>query len=92
VAGIGGRVAALRHRLAIAGHRAIERRGDVVGRLAAQLSPLNPDAVLARGYSITRHEDGRIVRADSEVAAGDRLSLTFAEGGAQVRVEENSRP
>ena len=92
VAGIGGRVAALRHRLAIAGHRAIERRGDVVGRLAAQLSQLNPDAVLARGYSITRHEDGRIVRADSEVAAGDRLSLTFAEGGAQVRVEENSRP
>jgi exodeoxyribonuclease VII large subunit len=92
VAGIGGRVAALRHRLATAGRRAIERGGEVVGRLAAQLSQLNPDAVLARGYSITRHEDGRIVRAVSEVAAGDRLSLTFAEGGAQVRVEENSGP
>ena len=92
LAGIGRRVEALRHRLATAGHRALERRRDVVRRLAAQLSQLNPAAVLARGYSITRHQDGRIVRVAADVTVDERLFLTFAEGGAQVRVEEQSGP
>jgi exodeoxyribonuclease VII large subunit len=92
LAGIGQRVEALRHRLATAGHRVLERRGDVVGRLSVQLSQLNPTAVLARGYSITRRQDGRIVRAAADVEMGERLSVTFAEGGAQVRVEEKSGP
>jgi exodeoxyribonuclease VII large subunit len=87
-AGLSRRVEGLHHRLAIAGHRLLERRGGEVGRLAAQLRHLNPTAVLARGYSVTRHEDGRIVRAAVDVEVSERLSLTFAEGGAQVRVEE----
>jgi exodeoxyribonuclease VII large subunit len=58
-----------------------------VGRLAAQLAHLNPSAVLARGYSITQHEDGRVVRAAEEVALDEALLLTFAEGDARVRVE-----
>ena len=91
--GLWGRAStALRHRLAIATHRGLERRGDGVGRLSAQLAHLNPAAVLARGYSITRREDGRIVRAAAEVAMDERLSLTFAAGGAWVRVEEQSGP
>jgi exodeoxyribonuclease VII large subunit len=82
------RIGTLRYRLCAAGHRAVERRYELLGRLSAQLSHLNPAAVLARGYSITRHEDGRIVRAAAEVDAGERLSLTFAAGGARVRVED----
>lgn len=89
---LAGRVGTLRHRLVTAQHRLIERRRDAVARLAAQLAHLNPTAVLARGYSITRRQDGRIVRAAAEVALDERLSLTFAEGGAQVRVEETSGP
>jgi exonuclease VII large subunit len=53
---------------------------------------LNPTAVLARGYSITRHEDGRIVLSAAEVAMDERLSLTFAAGGAWVRVEDKGGP
>ena len=68
------------------------RSGDAVGGLATQLSHLNPTAVLARGYSITRRSDGRIVRAAAELALGERLSLTFADGGAQVRVEAKRAP
>jgi exodeoxyribonuclease VII large subunit len=92
IAAIAGRVAALRHRLAIAEHRARERRGDAVARLLAQLSQLNPTAVLARGYSITCHEDGRIVRSATEVEVDERLSLTFAAGSARVRVEDKGGP
>ena len=90
--GLARRVEALRHRFASASVRAIERRGDAVARIAAQLVHLNPAAVLARGYSITRREDGGIVRTAAEVATGERLALTFAAGGAGVRVEETSGP
>lgn len=92
VAGLAARVDTLRHRLATSAHRGLERRGDGVGRLAAQLAHLNPAAVLARGYSITRREDGSIVRAAADVQVDERLALTFAQGGAQVRVEEQSGP
>jgi exodeoxyribonuclease VII large subunit len=53
---------------------------------------LNPAAVLARGYSITRHQDGRIVRDATEVEVGECLSLAFGQGGARARVEEKSGP
>jgi exodeoxyribonuclease VII large subunit len=87
VGSLSGRIEALRHRLASAGRRTLERQGDVVRRVAAQLPHLNPAAVLARGYSITRHQDGRIVRAAADVEKNERLSLAFAEGGVEVRVE-----
>jgi exodeoxyribonuclease VII large subunit len=46
--------------------------------------------VLERGYSIVRDAEGRIVRRSAGLAAGDLLDLTFAEGGAQTRVERTS--
>jgi exonuclease VII large subunit len=45
--------------------------------------------VLERGYSIVRDEGGRIVRRGREVASGDRVDITFAEGGASARVERS---
>jgi len=87
LSGAARRLDGLRHRLATAGARLLERRGDDLRRLAAQVAHLNPVAILARGYSIARHEDGRIARAAAEIQVEERLSLTFAEGGARVRVE-----
>lgn len=40
---------------------------------------LNPRAILARGWSITRHS-GKVVRNPSALAAGDELVTTLAEG------------
>jgi exodeoxyribonuclease VII large subunit len=59
-------------------------------RLAAdseRLQALSPLAVLERGYSIARREDGRVVRASTEVRVGDALELSFRSGSARVRVE-----
>ncbi|MBL8539223.1 MAG: exodeoxyribonuclease VII large subunit [Betaproteobacteria bacterium] len=82
------RLEILDHRLRSAARRLLERRGDVVGRLAAQLAHLDPATVLARGYAIARRQDGSIVRAASAVSIDERLSLTFAAGSAEVRVEQ----
>ncbi len=70
---------------ASARHRA-ERETRVAGLLRS-LTHLDPRAVLERGYSLVRDGAGRLVRRGSDLAAGDRLDITFAEGGAQARVE-----
>jgi exodeoxyribonuclease VII large subunit len=65
----------------------LERRQRVTG-LTRLLRGFDPQAVLARGYSITRSE-GRIVRRASDTAAGDGLMIQLAEGIIAVEVREN---
>lgn len=62
----------LRHRLELG-------RGSVEA-LGARLDALSPLAVLKRGYSITRREDGRVVREASEVKSGQALLTKLGEG------------
>lgn len=57
-------------------------------RLVLGLSHLNPAAVLERGYAIARSADGSVVRDSATIRAGDLLELSFARGGASVRVEK----
>ena len=49
---------------------------------------LDPRAILARGWSITRH-GGKVVRNPSAVAAGDELVTTVAEGELHSTVSED---
>ena len=51
-----------------------------VERVAAQVRALDPARALARGWSITRGPDGRIVRTPADVTAGDTLTTTLADG------------
>jgi exodeoxyribonuclease VII large subunit len=64
-------------------------RAARVEALASALSHLDPTQVLARGYSIVRDADGHVRRTSSGLAQGQPLDVTFAEGGAEVKV---SRP
>lgn len=78
---LGGRL----HRAAGAPvERSRHRLAAVAGRLES-LSPLN---VLARGYSLTRTPDGRVVRDARTVAAGDELVTRLATGEIVSRVVE----
>ena len=54
---------------------------------AERLHALSPLAVLERGYSIARREDGTVVRSSRDLAVGEALELIFAAGGARVRIE-----
>jgi exodeoxyribonuclease VII large subunit len=62
-----------------------ERHLDAV---EARVRALDPAATLARGWSITRRADGRVVRDAAELVAGDPVTTTFARGSATSRVEE----
>jgi len=83
------RAAQVTARLASASHRRHVERAARVEALATSLAHLDPRAVLERGYSIVRDDAGRVVRRGAAVAAGDLLDITFAEGGAQARVEQS---
>ncbi len=81
LAGIGdGLRASMRARL--------ETQRRAVDALATNLSHLSPHAVLARGYSIVRNGQDKIVRSSEQVAVGETLHVTFARGWANVQVRE----
>lgn len=55
--------------------------------LAASLASLSPQATLARGYSIARDSQGRLVRDSQQLSSGEPIALRFASGSAEARVE-----
>jgi exodeoxyribonuclease VII large subunit len=76
----------LRTRLAFAlGHR-VHRCDAQLARLRASLASLDPAAVLARGYSITRDGAGAVLRDASRLRDGERLLTTLARGEVESRV------
>lgn len=56
--------------------------------LTASLEHLNPLSVLARGYSIVRDAQGRIVRRATDLTPGDAIGVSFASGSVRARVEK----
>jgi len=82
------RVGALRARLAFAlGHR-VHRCNAHLARLEASLAGLDPTAVLARGYSITRNAAGEVLRDAALAREGERLSTTLARGRLESEVKK----
>ena len=80
-------LAALAVRLAEARLRHIGARREHLGQLARQLELLSPDAVLARGYSITRDRSGRILSTAAGLMPGDVLSIRLSQGQIDARIE-----
>jgi exodeoxyribonuclease VII large subunit len=57
--------------------------------LAARVAALDPAAQLARGWSITRTADGRVVRSRADAPDGSVLITQVADGAISSRVEES---
>lgn len=52
-----------------------------------KLNALSPLSVMARGYSITEHED-KILKSASDVTKGDLLKIRLSDGAVSARVEQ----
>jgi exodeoxyribonuclease VII large subunit len=78
-----------RHRrLGRAGPRATVAAALRLDAAAARTAAVDPARALARGWSITRTADGRLVRHPDDVEAGEVLVTTLAGGVTHSRVEE----
>ena len=84
-------VAQLGARLAFALAHCVHRAGARLERLQASLASLDPAAVLARGYSITRNAAGEVMRDVAGLREGDRLTTRLARGELESEVR-NKRP
>ena len=71
-------------------HHALERYDHRLVAAQQHLQHLDPQQVLARGYSMVRNEQGAVVVDSASLALGAPLQVTFARGWAQVEVKKNS--
>jgi len=81
-------VAQLQARLAFALSHCAHRSQARLERLQASLASLDPGAVLARGYSITRDASGEVLRDAARVREGSRISTTLARGRLESEVRK----
>ena len=66
--------------------RQLAQRQQHLEALAAHLAHLNPEAVLARGYSIARDEGGRILRDAAQAPTGAAISVQLHRGSIDATV------
>jgi len=87
------RVDELIERLVMGLKHPVRRDRALLTSLTGALDHLNPLAILARGYSVTRTiPAGTIVKDASAVRPGDTLRTTLHQGEIISRVEESRRP
>ena len=82
-----GRIEILDARMRQRGATLLDRFDRQMGIAAAQLEGLSPLAILGRGYSVARGEDGRIVKSVDQVEIGDKLRVSVSDGTVGCVVE-----
>lgn len=80
------RLAALAPRLRSAWHENRQAKSADVARLRDGLAHLNPQAVLARGYSVVADENGKIIRDSLTLEPSQRIAVLFHRGRADAAV------
>jgi exodeoxyribonuclease VII large subunit len=78
-----------RERLATAAAFTLHRGRERFARAAASLDALSPLKVLGRGYAIVRAPAGSIVKASSDVAPGDIITVRLQKDEMKCRVCES---
>jgi exodeoxyribonuclease VII large subunit len=85
-------------RLDAARQRLLERSGTIIERSAgrldvieARVAALDPAVQLARGWSITRDGDGRVVRSVDDLAPDDTVTIAVADGLVTSTVTSTNR-
>jgi exodeoxyribonuclease VII large subunit len=68
--------------------RNLERHEARLTTLQQHLQHLDPTQVLARGYSMVRDANGKIVVDSAQVEKGAMLDVTFARGWVRTEVKE----
>ncbi len=82
-----GDVTALRERGDRCLDHGLRSAGEELRHTVARLRALSPAATLQRGYAIVQRADGRVVRAASDVSAGDPVRVRLADGELAATVD-----
>jgi exodeoxyribonuclease VII large subunit len=66
---------------------ALERQVQRLTMHSASVRLLDPVTTMARGWSITRDENGNVVRSKDDVATGQKITTLLADGSITSTVE-----
>ena len=80
----------LKNRLISAQNQSLAARKQKYIAAAAKLDAMSPLKVLTRGYSMTRKEDGTVIRSVSQVEIGERVRISLEDGTLCATVMNNT--
>lgn len=63
---------------------------STLSALSARLEAINPLAVLARGYSMIRSEEGAVLSSVTSVREGDRVDVVMSDGKLNATIDKVS--
>lgn len=86
IAGENQRIRSIQERMQSRVKDSLARHELTLSRLQSSLAHLNPEGVLARGYSIVQDDQGKIVRDALTLRPADRLHVRFHRGRADAEV------
>jgi len=75
-------------RIDVARRHALRRAEDRIGLVEARVRALDPAIALARGWSITRTDDGAVVRSVADLAPGTTITTRVADGSASSTITQ----
>jgi len=88
LARVSQRMTSLTNQLGVQALRRLERDQGRLERTQAALSALDPKATLARGFSITRTAEGKVVTSASQVKPGELIRTQLAKGEVEAEVKK----
>lgn len=80
------------HRIHLSLAHTLRLRSTQLEAARLRLATVNPENVLARGFAVVSHPDGRVVRAATDVRPGDPLNVEVRGGAFGVRVRDPAEP
>ena len=78
------------YRLNAAINQQLKNKQHNVLRLSQNLTHLNPQAVLTRGYAFIQNKMGTIIASSQQLQSGDAVTLTFGIGAAEATIDKTS--
>ena len=78
----------LENRLVSGQSRQVDRKKQQFVALTAKLDAMSPLKVLTRGYALVHTQTGEVLRSVKQVAVGDRIRVTLADGNVTAAVSE----
>ena len=79
-------VSALRSRMGVAISSQLEKYQEQIKSYKQNLSHLNPNEILSRGYSIILNQNKKIINNTSAMNVSDKIKIKFYEGNAEASI------
>lgn len=78
--------AQLNQRLVYAMQNNLQHKSESFVHLIEQLQLVSPLATIARGYSVTRNKDNRVVHSTAQLAINEEISIQISDGSIRAKV------